>query len=137
MAYDNPNRIKYTHYFDFGAAADLNVSIRGPKGKAGRLWDYGVEGTTEIFAADTITPKISVGTTSDADAYGDELVLTGLASQHATSIRMLYAEQDSGFSTYMLDREIPKDTEVYMGLIGATGNPTGIGTAFVIIDWQD
>jgi hypothetical protein len=138
MSYDKPNRIKYSFgNFDFGGAADETFSIKGPKGKAGRLWDYGVEGTIEVFNGGTITPKISVGTTSDPDAYGDELVLHALADNDATSIRTLYHEQDSGFATYMLNRELPADTEIYCTCIVATGSPTGQGTPFVIIDWQD
>jgi hypothetical protein len=138
MAYDNPrNRETYSHLFDFGAAADLSIVIKGPKGKAGRLFNYGITGVTENFAASTITPKISVGTSGDADAYGDELVLTSVTTTTPIDIRSLYEEHDAGFSTYMLDRELPADTAVYMVLIGATGSPTGQATAFVTIEWND
>ena len=138
MSYDKPNRIKYSWgSFNFGATVDETFSIKGPKGKAGRLYDYGVEATTEVFNGGTITPKISVGTTSDPDAYGDEIVLHGLADNDATGVRILYTPQDAGFTALMLDRELPRDTEIYCTCIAATGAPTGKGTPFVIIDWMD
>jgi hypothetical protein len=138
MSYDKPNRQKYSFgTFDFGGAADDTFVIKGPKGRKGRLYDYGVEGTTEVFNGGTITPKIAVGTAADPDAYGDELVLHGLADASATSIRSLYRESDSGFATYMLDRNLPADTAVVVTCTVATGSPTGMGVPFVIIDWQD
>lgn len=137
MSYDAPNRIKYSFgTFDFGGAADETFSIKGPKGKSGRLFDYGVEGTTEVFNGGTITPKIAVGTTSDPDAYGDELVLHGLADNDYMSVRSTYAETDDGFAAQMLAPEIPKDTEIYLTCTAATGSPTGQGVPFVIIDWS-
>jgi hypothetical protein len=138
MSYDQPNRMKYSFgTFDFGGAADEIFVVKGPKGKAGRLYDYGVEGTIEVFNGATITPKISVGTVADPDAYGDELVLHGLAADSATGIRALYHEQDAGIATYMLNRELPKDTAVAVHCVVATNSPTGQGTPFVTIDWQD
>ncbi len=138
MSYDRPNRMKYSFgTFDFGGAADEVFVIKGPKGKEGRLYDYGVEATTEIFNGGTITPKIAIGTSSDPDAYGDELVLHALAVDTATGIRILYTEQDAGFATYMLARDLPKDTAVYVTCTVATGSPTGMGVPYVIIDWQD
>lgn len=137
MSYDKPNRQRYTHFYDFGAGSSQAISIRGPKGKAGRLHDYGVFGTTEVFNGASVTPKISVGTPSAAAAYGAEIVLQALPADDATSVRMLYNEQDAGFATLMVERDIPKDTEVHMVLTSASGSETGQGTAFVDIDWQD
>jgi len=134
--YDNPNRQKYTFAFNFGAAADENFSIRGPKGKSGRVIDYGVEGVTEVFNGASTTPKIAVGTTSDPDAYGEELDLNGVADNDYKSVRSTYAETSTGFAALMVNPEIPKDTEVYLTCTGAVGSPTGIGNAFVIIDWS-
>jgi hypothetical protein len=137
MSYDNPNRMFYQVAFDHGGAADETISIKGPKGKAGRLWDYGVYGVTEIFNGGTITPKIAIGTPADPDAYGDELDLHGLADNDAKSIRTLYRDTDTGFATYMVDRDIPADQEVYMTLTVATGSPTGQGISFCVIDWDN
>lgn len=137
MSYDNPNRVRYERFFDFGAGTDETISITGPRGKAGTLINYGVYGVTEVFAGTTITPKIAVGTTSDPDAYGDELDLNGLADNSSTSILELYHPTEAGYSIYMLNRNLPADTELYMTLTAATGSPTGQATAFVEIDWQD
>ncbi len=141
MSYDNPtNRQKHTYgVFDFGAAANETVSIQGPKGKAGRLIDYGVEGVTEVFSGSTITPKISVGTPADPDAYGEELDLDGVADNSAYTVRSNFDEiaDATSFNALMVNRNIPADQEVVMALTAATGTPTGIGIPFVIIDWAD
>lgn len=138
MAYDRPNRIKYSFgNFDFGAAADETFALYGPKGKAGRLWDYGVEGVIEIFNGNTVTPKVAVGTTADADHFGDEFDLNALADNSAKSVRTTYSDQDGGFTTQMVDREIPADTKVILTCTGATSAPTGQAVPYVIIDWQD
>ena len=141
MSYDKPNRTKYEHFFDFGAAADETISIKGPKGKAGRLHDYGVYGVIEIMVGTTVTPKIAIGTTSDPDAYGNELDINALADNDAKSIRQTYDPRipadATTFATYMIEEDLPADTEICMTLTGATGSPTGQGTAFVEIDWDD
>ena len=132
MSYDHPNRIKYAFQYDAGNTANEEFVIKGPKGKAGRLWDYGVEGVTEAFTADA---SIAVGTSSDPDAYGDELSIGVLAVNTPKTVRTLYSEQDAGFATQMVNREIPKDTAVYLTIVDDAS--TGIGTWFAIIDWQD
>lgn len=133
MSYDKPNRIKYAVEFDAGNNGNESWAFTGPKGKAGRLWDYGIEGVTEVF---TTGASVAVGSASDADAYGEELALTSLAADYGTySIRSLYNEQDSGFSTQMVNRELPADTKFVLTVVDDAA--TGIGTFFVIVDWQD
>lgn len=133
MSYDRPNRIKYAVAFDAGNNGNESWAFTGPKGKAGRLWDYGIEGVTEVFTADA---SVAIGTASDADAYGNELALGTLAADYGTfSVRTQYAEHDAGFATYMLDRELPADTKFVMTVVDDASS--GIGTFFVIVDWQD
>lgn len=135
MAYDDkPTR--YTHFYDWGSAVDETISIKGPKGKAGFLWDYGVYGVIEVFNGGTVTPKIAIGTTSDADAYGEEFDLDGVADNDGKSVRQTYRPDESTWDSYMVDRTIPADTEIYMTFTGATGSPTGQGTGFVDIIWD-
>jgi hypothetical protein len=135
--YDTPKVSKrYERFFDFGAAADETISIKGPKGATGRLWDYGVYGVTEVMNGTTITPKIAIGTTSDPDAYGDEINLNAVADNDCKSVRSQYLESEAGFAALMIQRELPADTEIYMTLTGATGAPTGQGTAYCDIDWS-
>lgn len=142
MSYDNPRVRRYQHFFDFGAAADETISIKGPKNKAGRLLDYGVYGVIEVMNGLTVTPKIAIGTTSDPDAYGNELDINALADNDAKSILQTYnpagsSSDQTNFATYMIEPDLPADTEIYMTLTGATGTPTGQGTAFVDIAWDD
>jgi hypothetical protein len=135
MSYDDkPTRYSFGN-FDFGDA-DQTFSIIPPKGKSGYLHDYGVFGVTEVFNGGTVTPKISVGTTSDADAYGDELDLNALADNHAMSVRTTYSEPSTSFATYMINRHLPKDTELYVHIVAATGSPTGQAIPFVDIIWD-
>lgn len=133
MSYDKPNRITYRITFDAGNNGNESWAFTGPKGKTGRLHDYGIEGVTEVF---TTGASIAIGTAADPDAYGDELALTSLAADYGTySIRKLYHEQDAGFSTYMLNRDLPADTVFVMTCVDDAA--TGIGTLFVTVDWQD
>lgn len=138
MSYDKPNRIKYSFgIFDFGGAVNETFSIQGPKGKRGRVWDYGVEGVTEVFAGSTNTPGASVGTPADPDAYGEEFDFGALADNSAKSVR---SSTDPGAArdAYLLpNKPIPADQEVVLTAIASTGTPTGMGVPFVIIDWED
>lgn len=139
MSYDKPNRIKYSFgNFDFGAGSDEQFNVIGPKGKAGRLIDYGVEGTIEVMNGASTTPKVSVGNTSSATAYGAAFDINALADNAAKSVLSTYRETDSGITTYMTaaSRSIPKDTQIRLNCIGAVGSPTGQAVPFVIIDWD-
>jgi hypothetical protein len=135
--YDNPNRIKYAFgNFNFGGAVDETFSIRGPKGKSGRLFDYGVEGVTTVMNGGTITPKVAVGTPALPNSFGAPLDLQAVPDNDYKSVRSTFAEPSTGFTAQMVNRTIPKDTEVYLTCTGATGAPTGVGVPFVIIDWS-
>ena len=139
MSYDRPNRQKYTFgVFDFGAGSDDGFYINTPKGKAGRLWDYGVEGTVEVFNGNTVTPKISVGTTANVTAYGASLDLNALADSDMKSVRTLYREEVDNFTSYMTatSREIPADSVVQVRCIAGTSSATGQAVPWCIIDWQ-
>ncbi len=137
MAYDNVAPSMYSFgNFDFGAGSDETFVVQGPKGKAGRLWDYGVQGCIEVMNGSSTTPKIAIGTSSDPDAYGDELDLNALADNSGKSVRSTYREESSGFTTQMVDREIPADTAIYVTCTGAAGSPTGQAVPFVQIQWQ-
>jgi hypothetical protein len=139
MSYDKSNQpIKYgPGLFDFGTGSAANHAILGPKGKKGLLIDYGVEGSVEAFTATTTVPSVSVGTTSDPDAYGDELSLNGLAINSMKTVRTTYRDAESGFTTQMVDRTLPADTTVYLVLNPGTGSPTGQAYPWAIILWDD
>lgn len=141
MAYDNPNRVTYQFgNFDFGGAANETFSIQGPKGKAGRLIDYGVQGVIEVFAGSTSTPIVAVGTPADPDAYGDEFDMSTLADNSGKSVRSTYNNAypfGTLIATYILNQgKIPADQEVVLTCTAAVGTPTGQAVPFVTIDWD-
>lgn len=133
MSYSNPNRQKYEWWFDAGNNGNETWSFRGPKGKSGRLIDYGIEGVTEALTA---AAELSVGTAADPDAYGEEYAFGVVAVDTVESIRSLYRPGiDAGFATYMVNPEIPADTLVQVSLTDDTS--AGMGLFFCIIDWAD
>lgn len=133
MSYDRPNRLTYTFpALDWGANNSESFGIRGPKGKKGRLIDYGVIGVTEAFTSDDMT--ISVGTATDPDAFGDEFILNGAAAGSAKTVRSTYAEHEQGFKNHMVNPNLPADTDIVVTMTGASA--AGIGTPFVVIDWD-
>ena len=96
MSYDKPNRQTYAFdTTDFGSGSAVEFNIVGPKGKTGRLFDYGVQDSTEVFNGDSTVPSIAVGTTSDPDAYGDEFSLNALADNHGKSVRSEHYENST------------------------------------------
>lgn len=128
--------------FDFGGGADDNMTFKGPKGKEGLLWDYGVYDISETFNGDTLDPQMSVGTAADPDHYGDEFSLTTALCPADTaglvSVRTQFAPTAAGFAALMLIPELPADTAVYGVLKAATGaNLTGTATAFVDCIWAN
>ena len=144
MSYDKPNRIKYTFpQLDFGAGADT-FAVTGPKGKTGRVYDYGVEHITEQFTATTLPAYVSVGTAADADAYGEEISMaTADVNSGTRSLRTLYTAGGTeigggGAGTVLVDPTVPADTAVVLHCTSPTGGtPAGIAVPFMIIDWDD
>ncbi len=143
--YDHPDRRQYMFpNFDFGGGADGSHFIRGPAGKYGRLYDYGVQEIAEVFNGDTTDPVMSVGTASDADAYGEEFDLTTARTTVDTgaTVRSVFHKL-ADIQTYVLPTaEItPADYKtgalVKVTLTAATGaNLTGQALPVVVIDWQ-
>lgn len=142
--YDFPNRIKYSVFFDAGGNGDLEYAIRGPRGKAGRLYDWGLEGITEAYTSGE--GSVAVGTTADPDAYGEEWATSGLAAEDASSPRASLLPKGVPVSTastdlgdYLINGLIPADNtsgaKVLMTVVDTTA--AGMGTYFMIIDWQD
>jgi len=141
MSYSNPDRRMFSFgTFDFGGGADETFSIIGPKGKACRLFDYGVFGVTEVFAAGTNTPRMMVGSPSDDDAYGDEFDFGALADNHGKSIRSTYGPYDAtNLALYLLTagQTIAADAEVVVKCVAGTGSGlTGMAIPFVILDYD-
>jgi hypothetical protein len=146
MSYDKPNRIKYTSgdVLDFGTAGEV-YTFKGPKGKKGRIWDYGVEAILETFNSVTTAALVSVGSVADPDLYGDEFDVEDAAVDTGTvSLRTRFtaAEIEAGATAntagMLLDPNLPADTIFALHCVAPTGGtPTGMAVAFVIVDWDD
>jgi hypothetical protein len=54
--------------FDFGGGAAETLNFRLPSGYQGKLIDMGVM-TSEVFAVDSTSASVALGTSSDPDAY--------------------------------------------------------------------
>lgn len=131
------------HYFfgthDFGAGGEI-FYVLGPKGRKGKLVDYGVHHVTETFTNTTLPAYVSVGTAADADAYGEELDMGTLAADAGSkSVRTTYRAAED-IEDFILDAglSLPADTKVGLHCTAPTGGtPAGIAQPFMIIDWED
>lgn len=145
MSYEKPNRIKYTFgMLDFGTAGEV-YSIKGPKGKAGRIYDYGVDAPLETFTATTLAAFVSVGSVADPDLYGDELSMGTLAADAGSkSLRTEFTARQiadgivADTAGMLLDDTVPADTIIALHCTAPTGGtPAGMAHPFLIIDWDD
>lgn len=139
MSYEKPNRIKYTFgMLDFGTAGEV-YTIKGPKGKAGRIYDYGVDAPLETFTAVTLPAYVSVGSVADPDLYGDEISMGTLAVDTGTkSLRTEYTDKQILAGAVLLDATVPADTIIALHCTAPTGGtPAGMAHPFLIIDWED
>lgn len=118
MSYSLPNRRCYP----ITAVADVS-SIKGPKGKRGRLIEIHVAATTTFTAG-----SIKIGTQADDDAYASFSFGT-LADTDSASTLDGVTDTDA-----IISEEIPADTQVEVTY--ANGG-AGAGPAMVVIDWQD
>jgi hypothetical protein len=132
--YDRPNRQKYAFQYDAGGTADETFTVQGPKGKKGRLVDYGVEGVTELFDA---AAQVAVGTAADPDAYGEEIAIGALAVDGVKTLRTMYdpGKDKAAYDALVVQPILPADTKVVLSITKAT--TTGIGTFFMTIEWDD
>lgn len=79
MSYDKDKYINYTFpLFDFGGGAAETYSFRLPPGMQGEIVSIGIS-VTEVFATDTTTGSVEVGTASNADAYAKLVIPNGTA----------------------------------------------------------
>lgn len=134
MSYEKPFRQKYAVAFDAGNNGDESWAFKGPKGKKGRLIDYGVEGITEAFTANA---QISVGTGADPDAYGEEIAVGAQAVDTVLSLRTLYdpGKDKTAYDALVVGPVLPADTLFFLKVVDDAA--AGIGTFFVIVDWDD
>lgn len=136
--YDNPDRRMYQFgSFDFGGGADGTFAVLGPKGKKGRLVDYGVHSSSEAFAAGTALPKMSVGVSGSTASYGALFSLGALALNSSKSVATTYKPTDTSWATYMTQPTIAADTVTLITCVAGTGSGlTGQAIPYVVIDWD-
>ncbi len=143
MSYENPANRK-TYVFaeaDFGTGGKID-SIIGPKGKPGRLIDYGILSVNEDFTGVTTAPSISIGDSVDPDKYGEEFDLTTVTiTEGARTVKSQFREtgdDKASFDALMVDRDLPADTLVEVrSVVGTGGTPAGKASPYVVIDWVD
>lgn len=139
MGYSNPNRQTYTFgTHDCGAGGEV-FTFLGPKGKAGRVHDYGIMHPTEAFTADTLPCNVSVGTVADPDAYAEEISMgTAAIDSGGVSLRNSRTLDQIIAAEAALSPEVPADGIVALHVTAPTGGtPAGIGIPFVVMDWDD
>lgn len=145
MSYDKANAAVLYQFplYDYGAASGARVDkVKGPKGKKGRLIDYGVMNAVENFAAATNAPTVAVGTAADADAYGEEMsVVAATTLNGAVSLRTKYdpripADRTS-YNALLVEEDLPADTAVCLTSTEGTGAPAGQAYPFMLIAWDD
>jgi hypothetical protein len=127
MGYANPQqRITYSWAnMDFGVAADVASSFKGPKGLTGRVRDIVVV-ASEVF---TTGGLVKLGTTGDDDAYAS----LALGTTAATDTLVASKDQPAA----LIAPSLPADTqvEVVFGKVTAAGSGTGIANVSIVVDW--
>lgn len=136
--YDSDKISKY-QFNALTVSSDVTRYIKGARDKLGLLWDYGVSAITTTFAGGTSTPKMEIGVNGDLDKHGAAFDFgTAAAADCTKSIRTTYREIDAGWATYMVDRNLVPNVQLYVTMIGATGGgAAGVGDFFVEIKWGD
>jgi hypothetical protein len=128
MGYATGQVERYTFpVHDFGAGALSNQGIIGPKGKRGRILDFGVAAISEAFTDTTTSAKLMLGTNADADAYGLlDLGTTAIGDDCRASF----------VKGAIIDADLPADTQIELtGTAPTGGTPAGIGAPYVVINW--
>jgi hypothetical protein len=121
-------------------ASDITRTITGPKNKAGRLWDYGVQSVTTTFAGATSTPHMKVGKSGTLAAYGVEYDFSTLATTGGSKSPRtdLLPEAATWRSAAFVDADIPANTIVFCTMVAATGGgAAGVADFFAEIIWAD
>lgn len=140
--YEGRNRMTYT-FPPVTFTGDVTHYIVGPKGRGAHIQDYGVIACTTTFAGATTTPMMKIGKSGTLEAYG-KLLDFGLLTTAIgmKSMRTTYQDYERGAGsatgyTDFIVASIPKDTQVYVTCVAATGGgAAGVATPFVILDWD-
>ncbi len=117
-------------------ATTQTFKIKGPKGKGGKVHDYGVFDVTTALTATTTGAVASVGQVSDLDQFGANVNLGAVPIGGTATMRGQLTSL--GRLNEFVPDSIDKDVEVILTITAPTGGtPAGAGTAFVTIDWDN
>lgn len=149
MSYDrapyHPNQIRYARP-QFTLTSNASFAFTGPKGKKGRLLDYGIDDISTTTGGATNTPKVQVGINGTLAQFGAPFDVGVLTAPNAASVAATFRRAadppatgvNVNWSNLMVLEDIPAGTQVLLSLIGATGaGAAGVGTVFMIIAWDD
>lgn len=138
MSYDNRSPQRYGASQVTLTSSDKTFAFIGPKGKKGRLLDYGIDGITTSTAGGTNTPQVKVGNAGTADAYGKAFDVGALTAPSSKSVASTYRPIDSSWATYMANQDLPADTQIIITAVAATGSgAAGVGNVFAVVAWDD
>jgi hypothetical protein len=147
--YDIPQRETYVQPTSAFGATTESMRIIGPKGKKGKVIDFGIDITTAMVGT-TSVPELAVGTAQGDSTYGRFRLGTtiaagyGVGAQRATVVGGNTVTDDSpSFDDYVGHVKltppaisIPADTQIFISRVaGVGGAPAGAGASYVIIDW--
>lgn len=113
--------------FDFGGGAAETYSLRLPTGWKARLVKIGVA-ITEVFATDSSTGSVQIGTAADANAYAS------LSIPDAAPDNDFYDETDD--TDAIIAENIAADTLIRVTLTNGTDAGTVTGQGIPILEFE-
>lgn len=132
MSYPHGRPITYMGIStDFGAGTGTAWSIKGPKGKVGRIVDIGVTHISEAFACDSTEAAVLVGTSGDADANAKLNITDGTA---ATDVFNTVDDTDAIINEF-LDADTQYEVTHVQSVDGSAA--AGIAYPYVVVEWYD
>ena len=114
--------------FDFGGGAAEVFQFRLPPGYSGRLINIGVS-ATEVFAVNTASATVEVGTTADPDAYGKLIVPDAVAD-------LDFYDTSDDTDAIILAEPIPADELVKVTLTNGTDDSSVTGKGIPQLDFE-
>lgn len=136
--YDNPTRKVYNlGIIDFGDAANRDITIPNHAGLKGTV--VGIQALpTEIFATDSLDPRVQVGSSAGDTSYGDLVIVDTTAVDailNEDNVAGTIPDFVSGIASG--NTQIPSGGDVYVrGKFGTDGAAvTGQAEIQITIDW--
>jgi len=133
--YDNPMRVSYgLGLVDYGTGSDEATAIAVPLGATRCRIESIAVMATEVFAGSTSTARIELGTGADPNRYADTDMGTLADTNGHEAAAAEYFDIGHG-GPGVVDITTESITQIEVGLISATGTPTGQGFTTITIAW--